>query len=349
MDFVDPRAAGMDASEVFGLFVQRMETIEVMQRTIAKAMRGGELRTWALNPVPVDPGSSLAADDRDFMTEYSTATVSTNARFPIMNAVDCLDAIEELIDWRPRSRNSHIGSIITLCRTATESAATTIWLLMSPERAMRRGLSVRFANSETKPQLRYHASTKKWFAADPARLESQQYQDFLEHVRLYEKRTAIFRKGERATPNGKVRGNDDVVRAAAEWIDKHPPPHATGDRGPYGNQGYGFADVASSFYTVSSAIVHGLKWPLDYMPNGELDMSRWIVEGVNVAVGMAECAVALFEAQAQQRLPKIKRERYYPRHLAPTIKTWSAEFPVHPRIDSSCLIFDGVADEECAP
>lgn len=43
---------------------------------------------------------------------------------------------------------------------------------------------------------------------------------------------------------------------------------------------------------------NGLKWPPDYMPGGELDMSRMIVEGVNVAVGMGECAVALFEAQA---------------------------------------------------
>jgi len=62
--------------------------------------------------------------------------------------------------------------------------------------------------------------------------------------------------------------------------------------GPYGSKKFGFEDVAASFYSVSSAIIHGLKWPLDYIPNGELDMSRMIVEGVNVAVGMAECGVA---------------------------------------------------------
>ena len=336
MEYVDPRLAGMDPTEVFGLFTQRIQTVEVMQRTIAKAKRGGELRAWALKPILVDPGSSLAADDRDFMTEYSTAMVSTTARFPIMNAVDCLDAIEELIDWRPRSRNSHVGSILALCRTATESAATTIWLLSSAERAMRRGLSVRFTNSEIKPQLRFHVSTEKLVSrSGPPR--KQDYQDFLEHVRLYEQKTAMLRKGEHATPNGTVRGNDDVVRAAAQWIDTHPPPHASSEDGPYGRQGYGFEDVASSFYTVSSAIIHGLKWPLDYMPNGELDMSRFIVEGVNVAVGMAECGVALFEAQAQQRLPRIKQERHYPTRLTPTIKTWSAEYPVHPRVDPTCL------------
>jgi hypothetical protein len=327
----------MEPGDVFALFMQRIETVEVMQRTQVKAQRGAELRTWGLKPVPVDPGSSLAADDRDFMTEYHAAMVSTTARFPIMNAVDCLEAVAELIEWRPKSRNSHAASILALCRTATESAATTIWLLSSVDRAMRRGLSVRFANSEIRPQLRYHASTNKWLAADPARLESQLHNDFREHVRLYEEKAAMLRRGEQATPNGTVKSNDAVVRAAAQWIDRHPPWHAKPDRGPYGNSRFGFEDVATSFYTVSSAIIHGLKWPLDYMPDGELDMSRMVVEGVNVAVAMAECGVALFEAQAQQHLPRFDQERHYPKRLAPTIKVWSAEYPVHPLIEPHCL------------
>lgn len=41
------------------------------------------------------------------------------------------------------------------------------------------------------------------------------------------------------------------------------------------------------------------------MPHGEVGLSRLIVDGVNIAVGIAECAITLFEAQAQQRMPRI--------------------------------------------
>ena len=43
---MDPRLAGMDPKDVFALFTERMTTLEVMQRTAAKAKRGGELEAW---------------------------------------------------------------------------------------------------------------------------------------------------------------------------------------------------------------------------------------------------------------------------------------------------------------
>lgn len=282
---MDPRLAGMDPKDVFALFTERMTTLEVMQRTAAKAKRGGELEAWGLKRIKdrLDPGSSLAADDDRFMTDYAGDMVSGTALFPAMNATDCLAAVAELIEWRPKSRNSHAAALLALCRTATESAATTIWLLSSTDRAMRRGLSVRFTSSELNAQRGYHQSERRWFDAEPARLQGQDYQDFLEHVRLFDGRVTMLRRGEQETPKGRVLGNGDVVVAAAQWLDKHPPPHAVDDRGPYGNEKFGFKQVAASFYGISSAIIHGLKWPLDYMPSGELDISRTIVEGVNVA------------------------------------------------------------------
>jgi len=39
--------------------------------------------------------------------------------------------------------------------------------------------------------------------------------------------------------------------------------------------------------------------------------------------GMAECAVALYEVQAQQRQPPSQRKRLYPHRLQPTIDDWS--------------------------
>ncbi|HUH69838.1 MAG TPA: hypothetical protein VLZ05_13830 [Mycobacterium sp.] len=48
-----------------------------------------------------------------------------------------------------------------------------------------------------------------------------------------------------------------------------------------------------------------------------------IADGLAAAVGMAECAVALFEAQAQRQQPPSQRKRIYPDRLQPTIDDWS--------------------------
>lgn len=148
----------------------------------------------------------------------------------------------------------------------------------------------------------------------------------------------MLRRGENITPKASVRSNDGVVRFAAKWLDNHPPAHAA-EGEPFGRKAFGFEDTASEFYSTSSAVMHGLKWPLDYMPRGELDMSRLIVDGVSVAVAMAECAVALFEVHAQQRAPRSQREPLYPDRLGPTIRRWSRYFyePVHPPIDPVLL------------
>jgi hypothetical protein len=137
---------------------------DVLDRTKAKANRAAALKDWGLNvkKQPLDEGGSLAADDAGFMTDYAGDMVSGTALFPIMNATDSLAAVAELIEWRPESNNAHVAALLTLCRTATESAATTIWLLSSAERAIRQGLSVRFTFSELNAQRRYHQSTRKW-------------------------------------------------------------------------------------------------------------------------------------------------------------------------------------------
>jgi hypothetical protein len=158
------------------------------------------------------------------------------------------------------------------------------------------------------------------FHAEPARLQSVEYQQFLEHVDLFDQRVEMLKAGQQATPKASVLGNGDVVAAAAQWIDTYPPAH---DHGPYGDEKFGFKDVAASFYNVSSAIIHGLKWPLDYVQTADLELFRMVSEGVNVAVAMAECAVALYEAQAQRHVGPTGRHRFYPDRLEPTIADWS--------------------------
>jgi hypothetical protein len=308
--------------------MQIAQTKEIMARTEAKAKRGAELHPWGLGVKRnlVAPGSSLAADDAGFMTDYAGDMVSGTAVFPIMNALDSLASIAELIDGRTQSRDSHAGSLLTLSRMATESGAKTIWLLSSTDRQMRRGLSVRFTNSELDAQRGFHASSRKWFENGPGRNQPIEYQKFLVHVGLFDERVEMLKAGMQQTPRANVLGSTDVVSAAARWLDQNPPAQA----GPFGDADFGFEDVAASFYNVSSAIVHGLKWPLDYIPNGEVDLSRMIVEGVNVAVAMCECAVALFEAQAQNWKTATNRLCLYPVSLQPTIDRWADLYPVEP-------------------
>ncbi|WP_234806237.1 hypothetical protein [Mycolicibacterium celeriflavum] len=47
-------------------------------------------------------------------------------------------------------------------------------------------------------------------------------------------------------------------------------------------------------------------------------------DGFAAAVGMAECAVVLYEAQAQRRGVPTSRRQHYPHSLEPTITKWSA-------------------------
>lgn len=317
-----------DGMQILAALANRVQTIEILQRTVAKAKRGAELRPWvmAVKSRLVDPGSSLALDDGGFMIDYAGDMVSGTAAFPIFNAVDSITAIAELVEGRGKSGDSHASSILTLSRMATESAATTIWLLSSAERDMRRSLSVRFTASELNAQRGYHSYTQKWFKHGAGRNLPIDRKKFDEHVRLFNGRIKILERGMQETPKAKVSDGAFVVAAAAKWLDKYPPKHDSD--GPYGKGDFGFEQVSGSHYTVSSAIVHGLKWPLDYLPNGEVDLSRMIIEGVNNAVSMAECAVALFEAQAQNHAAKTDRPILYPSRLQESINAWQPLYPV---------------------
>lgn len=318
--------------DLFAAMANRAQRVEILQRTAAKAKRGAELKPWAMQVKRqlADPGSSLANDDDGFMTDYAGDMVSGTALFPIINAIDSLTAVSELIDGRDDSGDRkgsgdhHTSSILTLTRMAAESAATTIWLLSSPDRAVRRNISVRFTASELNAQKRYHGFAKKWHEQGPGGTDTIEYQQLLEHISLHVERLAILEAAVAKTPKIKVLGKSEVVVAAAKWLDKHPPKH---EAGPYGRAGYPFEDVTASFYNVSSAIVHGLKWPLDYMTGGEIDMARMIVEAVNNAVSMAECAVALLEAQAQNHATNTDRPILYPDRLQPSVETWAALYP----------------------
>lgn len=316
------------------LLLRRLAALQTIGRTKAKAKRAAALRDWALG-VPqtlMDEGSSLALDDTDFVPEYSPGIVSTTAVFPVMAAIDSLVAVSELIEGRDDSEGrkgsgmGHAVSLLTLCRQATEASARTIWLLSSTDRAMRRSLSVRFSLSEMAAQKGFHRSSRIWFEEGGGRDLPTDQEKFNEHVRLFDKRVEVLEQARQNTPKVAVLSNKDLVESSARWIDQNPPRHEP--NGPFGREGFGFEQAASSFYGVSSGIVHGLKWITDYMPHGELDLYRVIVESVNNAVCMVECAVALFEVQAQDPRITTDRPRLYPDLLQPTIDQWTELYPV---------------------
>ena len=256
--------------------------------------------------------------------------VSITARFPIMNAIDCLVSVHELIAWRPKSHNSHGASLVSLCRTALSSRrrspsgcfqariascaeARASDSIPRTQCSTQRSYSALGSFSNPIPiGCRVNSTRISWSTFDCSTSES---------TRCARPKTRHPRSKCSATK---------VVQSAARWIDQNPPVHAAKDGGPYGNSPHGFEDAAVSFYRHSSAIMHGLKWPLDYMPDGEVDLSRLIVNGVNIAVGTAKCAVALYEAQAQQRIPRITRQRHYPRRLTPTIRAMGSSLPRPP-------------------
>jgi len=128
----------------------------------------------------------------------------------------------------------------------------------------------------------------------------------------------MLQKGMQATPKVSVPGSSEVVGVAAKWITKHRPAH---DPDPYGGR---FVGAANRVYRLGSGFVHGYKWATDYIQTGELEIFRMVAEGLGVAVGMAECAVALYEAQAQRHGSETSRTRFYPGRLEPSVKEWSS-------------------------
>ena len=135
-------------TDPFAAMQSRVAVVAVLERIRIRASRGRELKKWGLNPQQVDPDSSLAADDAGFLTAIGGDYVRTTALYPIMSATDCLAAIAELVDGWDASNNSHMVSLLTLCRSAVETAAKTVWLLSETDRAGRQARCVGFTYSE---------------------------------------------------------------------------------------------------------------------------------------------------------------------------------------------------------
>ncbi|MDA4109717.1 hypothetical protein [Mycolicibacterium holsaticum] len=313
-----------------------------------KAVRIWRLGEWALlhrvrqddgsshGPDPVrfvpDKGSSLALDDAGFELEIAATMlpladadqrqnlVSTNARFPAMVAAENLVGAVQVHGAALKERRTSNVSIGTLCRSAIENAAKTVWLLCEPDRAVRRARCLGYTARERSYQKSY-IEIEEQIYAQRGDNSSPQYRLFEETKQKYETRHQLIE----ALPEDRVikppRKFEKIVEVAAKWIDDNPPPHVTAANGLQ----YGMTLGAQRFYAFGSSFVHGYKWMSDYV-GSERDILAQISDGLAAAVTMTECAVALYEAQSTHPARTVVRQKNYPHWLEPTLEAWRPRY-----------------------
>lgn len=320
-----------------------------------RAERAWRLGEWALlhqvrddrssrGPLPrrflPDMGSSLALDDTGFVPAIAATMlpfadpdqrenlVSTNARFPAMTAAESLVGAVQVHGAALQQRRTSNTSIGTLCRSAIENAAKTVWLICETDREVRRARCLGYTARERSYQRAY-IDTEAEIYAVRGDDSSPQYKAFEETKQKYEHRHNLIETLPKENVIRPPRKFEKVVEEAAKWIDANPPPHVTAANGLE----HGLALGAQRFYAFGSSFVHGYKWMSDYV-RGERDILAQISDGLAAAVIMTECAVALYEAQSTHPARTAVRQKNYPLWLEPTVEAWRPRY----QQDTSALV-----------
>ena len=290
---------------------------DVSRRLDSRATRGLGLQRWGLNQVRAATGSSLALDDRDFAPELGSRNlVSSTAMFPAMAATDCLAVACETARDRRESRNLHAVSTLTLCRAALESASRTLWLLKPADREARRSRCLAVTKHELQQQS-FFVGLLDSNHVGPERHTNADYGGFLRHKEEFVARRAFL---DTITGLEPIRFRP-IVTEAADWIKENAPAGGRGDiRSRDLTHGMKIA------YNVGSGTTHGMKWLNEYVGRNQALLLGVIADGLAAAVYMTECAIALFEAQAN--LPHSHaRNSSYPDRLHSTVRLWARSYP----------------------
>ncbi len=138
--------AGLTAEHAEALF--NLKHNGVLTRIDERGQRCGDLYQWGLHPHVAAEGSPLAADDGAFEAAYPLTfagpqAVTEHALFPAMSAAESLNTAGILVARRRSHRQPHVSEVLQLCRVAMESAALTIWLLVTGTRGPPRPVHVR--------------------------------------------------------------------------------------------------------------------------------------------------------------------------------------------------------------
>jgi hypothetical protein len=297
-----------------------IQQAQLIARITQRVLRGVQLGEWGLTSHPVDDGSSLALDDQDFMPDLGPRLVSSTARFPAMNASENIVAAGQVFSTAlTQERKLRTASVATLCRSAVEASAKTIWLLSDTSREVRRARCLGAIEGEREYQSNDIDIEEATFAIRTDEARHAEYQRFQQRRQKFNERleaiTSLPESARERPP-----GFTGYVNHAAEWIDANPPADPFGEL-----SSLGMCLLTRSFYSVGSSFVHGLRWVREYMQK-ETDLLRLTVTGFATAVIMTECAVALLEAQSINAARAGTRAQNYPAGIASTVASWSARY-----------------------
>lgn len=289
-----------------------LKLAERLLRIGGRAARAHELHTWGLNPQDTDPGSSLTLDDEGFMLEFDGHVIRDHAFWPVATATDNLATAAQVFTAATQSRQLHAASVMTLCRSALETSARTIWLLSDTDPEVRRSRCVAVMAKEMEERKWFDINEGQYLKSGQISAPAEQAAKFDAHL-AEQTRLRDIAKAARTEP---APGFTKTIEKASEWIDANVPAHDSGELAMNG-----MSVGAKRFYSLGSSFVHGYKWAVDYARDGHL--FSMLADGFAASVNMTECAIALIEAQAQRPNGKTDREYHYPKTLAPTVREWS--------------------------
>ncbi len=293
---------------------------QLIARISQRALRGMQLGEWEPTRHPVDAGSSLALDDQDFMPDLGPCLVSSTARFPAMNATENVVAAGQVFSAAlTQERKLRTASVATLCRSAVEASAKTIWLLSDTDRAVRRARCLGSIERESEAQSRDIDIEEATFAIRIDEARHVEYQRFQQRRQKFNERLEAIASLPESARERPPDFTGYLLHAAA-WIDANPPADPFGEL-----ESLGMSLLARSFCSVGSSFAHGLRWIREYMQR-ETDLLRLTVIGFASAVSMTECALALLEAQSINAASRATRAQSYPAGIASTVASWSVRY-----------------------
>ncbi|WP_137725905.1 hypothetical protein [Prescottella subtropica] len=245
------------------------------------------------------------------MAKYATdQPVLNHALFPAMSAAENLTTVVNLVDQWDESGKLRTVSLITLCRSALESASRTVWILSDESRDERRIRALRVTKDEVLAQ-------KKYIEEQITRIDSGAVSATPEaRSELEDTRTAAAAVLDELTDIKHALKFDQTIERAALWIDDNLTSQTVQP----------MAEVSKSMYAIASGIAHGYTWTTNYL-HDVTDLSNIVADFLYAAATTTEAAVALYEAQASVSddivgncPPHIRdvARRLYPRYAART-------------------------------
>ncbi|MFD6514549.1 hypothetical protein [Rhodococcus sp. NPDC060176] len=297
----------MDREAVYQLGLLQHPPLESM---VKRVKRGGELASWGLNAFEApDSGSSMALDDDSAFREIPPKGVIGAVCGPVMWATDNLASLEILVDQVSHTYpfKHHAASFMSLCRSAFECSAQTIWILAPEARDKRRSRAAGMSVNNLGAAKRYFDSDFTLATAAGragSRVESDEVAGWITGLRKLEPESANYSK---------------MVKVAAAWIEASEPPHLSEEFGEKP-----VAELIEQQYTLCSSFTHGHTWPALIAAGKPSAMFAMMADSAAVAVYVTECAIALFEAQASKS--GGSRTRHYPPRLQSTIEKWATPY-----------------------